>query len=356
MVEGEGNDPVVNLGEDLFAEAAEEVQASDSDPEEVEVQGGTNGTPATPAVAMTPVQFQQMMDALVAAATPTKSVPTKVTKPNMGVVVEVDGRMMVRLGGKPKADWSGLEYMSDPNPKQYRSLNRTKDRSDMGGMIALDPKWSKNKPLIGLQQHLMQSLIEAGMEQCAYLPSPKTVLSGQTPELVNAIMKPHMFSRNIDHVRKATADFYAKFDDWDKENDAAARKLILCCTDEALNTAVNGRADVQDRALVTWIKVIREWQILTREKATMLKSQILNCKISQFHGMNVKTAVDFLLERCEALHETREYDPILLKEFIRSLYHCYGKDSPDLHRWWSAIEDKISVPLERAYSKLAWIM
>lgn len=371
-----GQEPIRDLGDDLEAEVADdEVEMDEVGTDDASTQGdladddvpedeaeedeaeddASDAPPPVPAAPpeammfMTPDQVTDMMKAMVQAVTPTKKIKANIAKPNMGKVVVIDDRTMVHLGGVPKTDWSGLESVSRPHPNQYRGINKSKEKGyHMKGLVGLEPKWSKDKPLLTLQKHLMTNLVEYGMEQCAYLPNRSR--PGVPVEMINIILSPHMFSRDMDHVRSATAVLETKHDSWDQENDQAFRKLILSSVDDKIEAAVNGRADWDDSAQVTWIKVVREWQILTREKGQMLISQIRNCKISSFPGMNVATAVDYLIARCEALYEIREYNPIDLLEFIQTLHGCFDPGSPYHYQWWAEIETKIRTPLEKAYN------
>ena len=56
-------------------------------------------------------------------STPSKApVPPKVTKPKMGNIVEIDGKRMIRMGGIPKVDWSGLDK---PTVQRFIQTNFT---------------------------------------------------------------------------------------------------------------------------------------------------------------------------------------------------------------------------------------
>ena len=97
----------------------------------------------------------------------------------------------------------------------------------------------------------------------------------------------------------------------------------------------------------TWIKIVRTWTIMTREKAQLCKKEVQNYTIQDVAGMNMGTAVAYLTPRLNALLETREIDPADLYGFLKSLHKVYPTDN-ELHLpWWSEIHNDIIQVFER---------
>ena len=115
-----------------------------------------------------------------------------VDAPLMGKVLTIAGKQMILMGGKPKADWSGLDQPSKNHPNQYRSLDPCKSYKVPLGLKPLDPVWSKTDRLSTLQNHVLQTLTNNGMEQHAWLPHPH-----KPTEMVNAVLNPFLFGRNL---------------------------------------------------------------------------------------------------------------------------------------------------------------
>jgi hypothetical protein len=167
---------------------------------------------------------------------------------------------------------------------------------------------------------------------------------------MNIIRHPHVYARDLQYVKSTVQDLIDnKFDEWDKENDRTFRSLLLSSVNSALKDTVAGLADLDDPALVTWIKIVREWTILTREQANLLIDEVKACNLKDFPGMNVSLAVEYLRPRLDALYETREYDPSVLLDFLRSLHGAYPVESSHHYEWWSYIQSKLVSPLEIQY-------
>ena len=97
-------------------------------------------------------------------------------KPKFGNMSEVAKDSWVTwTGGKPKADWSGLE---EPNPttvepNQHRSTSLgTQAKSQFYRVKGMETKFGKNSDLLVFQKDVMQHLKEHGLDTITYLPDP----------------------------------------------------------------------------------------------------------------------------------------------------------------------------------------
>ena len=304
-------------------------------------------------------QLQDIQQKLATSSTPrgnsgnanntfTSDTSTEPTKPNMGTVEKADGHWIIKMGGVPKHDWSDLETLTEEVASgQYRSLDKTKGMKREAAIGHLEPGWSLKDSFQTLQVFVINKCRDYGMEQHCYLNHPH-----QTTTMVNAVLNPHMFSDNLDFVKRTADTLYAKYDDFDKENERVFKNMLLKSLHPDLKTKVHGLEDQRDRALVTWIKIVRQWKILTGEQATKLKEELKNCTLNKFDRMDVRAALDFIKPRAEALYDTREWDPLLIIPFLRSLFHAYPTDSEFHLGWWTEIHNNLIKPLEDAHRKL----
>ena len=269
------------------------------------------------------------------------------TGPKMGRVIMVDGKPVYKMGGVPKPDWSGLASYTQPShPGQYRSVDRSKGLKRYAEIRNLEPKWDLSTPLADLQKFLVLTLKNHGMEQCMYLPHPNN-----SQEMVNVIMHPHIFARDIMKTKTAVAIQALEYDEWDEENDTTFRDLLLGSLEQKLSNKVCGLHDIGDKALVVWIKLICQWKILTDAQTKKLKAEIEQCRIQQFPGMNLEEAALYLRPRMQALMDTRDYDPSIIQDFLKSLHGCFPTDSPEHLEWWSFVTKELKTPLKAAFDK-----
>ena len=261
---------------------------------------------------------------------------TTPTVPKMGTLIEEDGVKVFEMGGVPDVDWTQLvEHTKWKHSGQIRSLDKSKTHRLLSSMPALDPPWQKKQRLTVLQEHLITQAGNFGMQQNCYIQHPTK------PEMVNIVEHPHVYSSDLALlVQKAEAQIQ-KYDRYDSENDRALRKVILDSVEPTLRQQVSGLSDLNDGALVTWIKIVREWSIMTREKSAAVMELIKSTKIQSFNGMNVSDAVDHLRPLCASLYDTRDYDPLVLEPFLMSLHSAFPSNSPEHLSWWGDIHKLI---------------
>ena len=169
------------------------------------------------------------------------------------------------------------------------------------------------------------------MQQNCYLKHPTK------NEMVNVVQNPHLCSGDLPLLIKNVKAQMTEYDRYDSENDRALQTCILGSIDSDLSMQVSGLSDMADGALVTWIKIVREWSIMTNEKKTAIMKHIEGTTIQSFQGMNVSTAVEQLKPLCASLVNTRDYDPLLLESFLMSLHSAFDTNSPEHLTWWGDI-------------------
>ena len=184
------------------------------------------------------------------------------------------------------------------------------------------------------------------MEQHEFLPDPH-----DSTKMVNAILHPHAFARDLEATTKTAKSQAKRYDGYDEGNDQLAHEFLLQCLDTELNEKVGGLDHSDDLFIVTWIKVVRSWTIMTREQAHAIKQQVQGYRIQSVPGMNLSVAVAFLRPRLNALLETREIDPMDLMGFLKSLHGVYSVDSEHHLPWWTEINGEIIKPLKEACDK-----
>ena len=101
------------------------------------------------------------------------------TDPVMGIFIEQDpagsGKWNIRMGGKPNADWSGLDpkQVFCSTPFHYRRPEMTSDSK--GCFIrstGLSVKFSMTDDVLQFQRVVWQHLITHGINTIAYLQNP----------------------------------------------------------------------------------------------------------------------------------------------------------------------------------------
>ena len=245
--------------------------------------------------------------------------------PNMGRFVSYQGKKTVRMGGEPDASW----FLSKPTQKyhpnqlrgvadKYKSAKGYESRLDM-----FEPKFKVTDPFEPFQTHILETLEKNGMQQHAYLRDPK-----DKNKVINVVEHPHLIARELSLV-KTEADYFGKrFDEWDEENDTNFREILLGSIDKDLRKKVASLDNRHERAIITWIRIVREIKVMTPEEEEAIKARIEAADIKSFPGMDIKLAVEYLKPLCNQLVESNAYDPKYLLKFLRTLPTCLPVESP----------------------------
>jgi hypothetical protein len=114
-------------------------------------------------------------------SSPTTSVPTTVLMPptpKMGGVVQTSkDEWSAWTGGKPKADWSGLDPSAPTvyeTPNQVRATyTKTAQDSYNFRKTGLTDKFEKKNDLMQFADAVWEKLVDCGMDTIAYLPDPE---------------------------------------------------------------------------------------------------------------------------------------------------------------------------------------
>ena len=100
----------------------------------------------------------------------------KPTEPKFGGLNKIDSNKWAAwTGGKPKADWTGLETPSPTyiNAKQYRPTSiSSQSKAQYYRVEGLTPKFGRDKDLQVFQRKVLEKLVDYGMDTTAYMPDP----------------------------------------------------------------------------------------------------------------------------------------------------------------------------------------
>ena len=110
--------------------------------------------------------------------------PIKPTVPKFGDLVEISKDHFVAwTGGKPKADWTGLENPSPPSidPNQYRvSSISSRAKSKAYRTKGLEKKFTCTSDLLVFQKKVWKHLVEYGLDTITYVPDPAASMNTTT--------------------------------------------------------------------------------------------------------------------------------------------------------------------------------
>ena len=274
--------------------------------------------------------------------------PTIAAHPKMGELVQQASGMIIRMGGKPKADWSGLESKTTKIVEgQYRSLDKTKAAKRIQSIPRMKKKWKESDDFFDIQKHLTDTLKNNGMKQCMYLHD----VFNDT-KMTDVINNPHPYVANPEKLEESLAKILPEFDDWDYENDNSCRLILLESLSGPLSSKISKYYPSDEPFLKTYIRLVSKTKLLTPEAIEAIKKKIKETTLQAFNGMDADEACDSLLPLLNDLMSSGDYDPMLLKNFIESFRMAYTVESKHYVPFWLKIHNEILHPLETAHKQI----
>ena len=235
----------------------------------------TTPLPSTPTPPPIPTTAGVESSASALASLPLKS-PYKPDEPLMGglEVVGIDV-WTPWTGGKPKVDWSDLEDESklEPiSPSMYRGIGQKDAKCYQYRIKGLNKKLDLKLsiPLNTFTTSVFKHLKIHGMDTVSYLPDPGNRATMQS-------IVTHHTRFKLGNVQADSKALYAKFDKYDKANDAAAKLFFLDSLARPLLDQVEENLLPSDSFCIVWCKVMLE---IHRNSHNFFEQQLLAIKNS----------------------------------------------------------------------------
>lgn len=233
-------------------------------------------------------------------------------------------------GGKPKADWSGLDSTAAAVPKdayQYRPTSPgAAQKSNMHREQGLDIKFDMKSNLTDLRETMNEYFVRTGMDTIAYLPNP------QAPSEMLCV---------IDHYSRfdpASASASSKkfretvFDSYDVANDDSARRWLLNTLSDELRAKVKDRTPSMSGFVAHWMVFLHCFQSSSHAKYDKLKKDIEAKQITEYPQQNVsQLATDFLHLGTELTNHSMYEQHRLTQTMLNRFLAAGGGDASDIY-------------------------
>ena len=241
-----------------------------------------------------------------------------VVRPKMGgIITTPSGTQVAHTGGKPKADWTGLENPRSPeNPNCVRFPIGTSDESKAYARrttLDLETPFKKSSDLDSYLVTLTKHIRDHGMDTTLYIPSivdPRTM-----------IFVPEEFQQvTFDHASEKVQDLKNnEWDVYDKANDAATCKLIEGTLDLDLLEQLRLRQAETDTAIETLLRIVRLVQDQSVERFNRLRDSLKALSPVKEPGQDVVAYCDKARPICNKLFRAKQWEWILLLPIVKAL-------------------------------------
>jgi hypothetical protein len=244
-------------------------------------------------------------------------------EPIMGAITQTDtDKWLAWTGGKPKADWTGLEDVSP----DYETPNQMRPVYDAKGCnhrkSGLSEKFNKTDMLIPFKKRVWTHLKDNGLDTISYLQDMWKDMS--------CVICDHSWC-TLDSAREASIVQIAALqqDKHDVTNNTAAVAFLLDSLAPALGETMSERLEDKDSFHVVWMKIMNEIQVQSVERFEALMTVIKNRRPQQCPGHKLEIlAVHF---RAGALELTNagQYEHNLALSMLKMYLAAGGADDED---------------------------
>ena len=270
-------------------------------------------------------------------------IPFKPIKPKFGDISEVGTDSWAAwTGGKPKADWSGLE---DSNPTaiaatQYRPTSiSSQAKSQTYRVQGLTTKFTRTSDLQTFEKKIMKHLISYGLDTITYATNPTD------PTKVVSVVDHHALF-NLKEGSKTGNDLKKnKFDSYDHANDRDAKEFLLNSVDAELESQLYENCEDEDSFVTLWLNLIHIIRSVSIDRFDKVKDRIKNRKMSDYSGENVESISSDFLSDWKDLHGARLYDQNLTMTMLNTIMQAGGTVNEDFRYPLREIKSKLDCKL-----------
>ena len=174
--------------------------------------------------------------------------------PIMGAFIEQNppgsGKWNIRMGGKPNADWTGLDVGETfkSTPFHFRRPEMTSDsKGYLVRSTGLSTKFKANDDVLQLQVSVWKHLTSHGLDTISYLRDPI-----DSSKVLDVIRNHARFSSNLKNAKVLSTIFSERFDEQDQSNDSAAKAFLLDSLEFKFSQVLERKIKDDDSFAMVW--------------------------------------------------------------------------------------------------------
>ncbi len=270
-------------------------------------------------------------------------IPYKPTAPKYGGIQETGPQTWdAWTGGKPKADWSGLE---DPSPSiikatQFRPKSvSSQSKSRHYRVKGSDTKFTRDDDLLTFQKKIMKHFKTHGLDTITYLEDPTD------PTRVVSVIDDHARFNHKAGVKKANETMEAHYDSYAKSDDSEATEYLIDSLDPALENQLYESCTESDSFAAHWLKLIQIIRSVSIERFDKIKSTLKGRKASDYAAENIESMCTDFLNDFKELNGAGMYDQNLTLTMLNSLMEAGGNVNEDYRYPLRGLKERLDTKL-----------
>ena len=244
----------------------------------------------------------------------------------MGDIVEVKrDEFVVWVGGKPRADWKGLD---DDAPKEYlrafqvRTVSDKKYSERVAGPAEENEKFNKKTgDFSRFQDNLQQHLIKHGMDTIAYLRNPL-----DSTKMLFIISEHPKYT--LTKVKELMAEQIKLYDKYDRNNNISARDFLLNSLEKSFRRQVQDQSREVSSFPELFMVVVnivthdspQHWEQVKREMRSLLPQN--------YGGQDIMALTQNFAEKARPLIAAGLYDHTLTGKLLANIITADWPETP----------------------------
>ena len=161
-------------------------------------------------------------------------------------------------GGKPLADWSGLDPKASDvkknrnNPRLFRPLSAHHKKKAYNELIkGLETKFQEGDNLNDFRTQIQNTFVKNGLDTITYVPDLAN------PEVIYSVVKDSpRFVGNLQKALGEATKIQLKYDDFDRDNAEAALEFLINSLDDELARRMDIYLEPEDSFAHRWLRLM----------------------------------------------------------------------------------------------------
>ena len=223
-------------------------------------------------------------------------------------------------GGKPKADWYGIdtkEPMAAYVPTQIRAFkSKYADIEYEKRISGLATKFKEGMNLKTFKDQLLDHGKKYGISTTQYLNDPYDALT-----MLNVVDDYPKFLASPDDTVEKAKELSKKYDKLDLDNSKAGASFLLESISTDIQTSLRLKLEPKemDNFICVWIRLLQRLTSVSSTHFESLKQKIRQCKPNQFEQEIIEKFYEHLVNSLNDLIASNEYDHSLTEVILSNI-------------------------------------
>ena len=224
-------------------------------------------------------------------------------------------------GGKPKADWSGLDEdegalkKSKNNPRLFRPISaHHKNKAYKERIKGLEAKFKEGDNLNDFRIQVHNSFLKHGLDTISYVPD-----LADANTVYSVVKDLPRFIGNLEKALTVATEIQKKYDDFDEDNSEAALEFLINSLDDELARRLEIYLEPNDSFAHGWLRLMSLLVSVSSTHYENVKNKVRNCNPRDYAQENINQMTETMHHLISELLSANQYDPGLTLSMLQNI-------------------------------------